>query len=355
VNSDSQPTLIPEPATLEDAVLLTLSYYDALGLPATAFEVWQNLIKFRASYLEVVRAMERLPLKSLLTVDRGYYSLRDLDHIETRFTKQKVSEMRWRKARRTARWLAAVPFVTSVSVVNNVALNNANASSDIDLFITVKPGRLWTARLLVTALTNLLRRRRHARRIADRICLSFYVTDSAYNFEKLAVNGGDVYLAHWIFNLGTLWQRRGRQSPQQELDRHNPWIHQIFTQREFSPVSPRRQVGRVWSWVVRLAQAPLELVLQTRLGNWVEAKVRAFQLGWMHKTVPTEIKTPTSHILITDDMLKFHEQDRRLWFRERMLASYKTLRLGHELVASLEIPSIHAGLFVKPIGATITT
>src|SRR3990172_6346966 len=154
----------PKPRSLTEALVLTLAYFDALGMAVTAFEIWQNLIRFKASYAEVLEELTKKPLASIVTEARGFYSLRrprdevesggihpGYEQIEQRFEKNKLSEFLWRRARSTAQWLTLVPFVRSISVANNVALDNAHPGSDIDLFITVQPGRLWTARFFVTA------------------------------------------------------------------------------------------------------------------------------------------------------------------------------------------------------------
>ncbi len=354
---------VPTPKTLEEAMVLTMSYFDALGMAMTTFEIWQNLIRYRASYFEVTQALSTGPLAKILTEDRGYYSLRrpetaedgagsihpGLEQIEQRFEKNKLSEFLWRRARNTARWLAMVPFVRSVSVANNVALDNAHPGSDIDLFITVQPGRLWTARFLVTAMTNLLGRRRYEEYVARRICLSFYCTDNVIDFEPLAISGGDLYLANWLLSLGTLWRHDAdpREYTTPIASRflpHNPWVRELFPQREPSTLTRRRQVLGMTARGARLGQKMGELVLASKIGAALERRMRRKQLAHMGKQVPTEIKTRTTHILVTDDILKFHEQDRRTAFRERALATYNAV-IGGEVPTvvppvSVVVPSV---------------
>jgi predicted nucleotidyltransferase len=346
----------PSNTARTDAVLLTLSFFDSLGMSVTAFEVWQHLIGERATYREVLDTLAELadPKKSaLLTRERGFYSLRGPGQIEERFLRNKKSEMLWRRARSTARLLAWVPFVTSVSVVNSVSMSNATENSDIDLLITVKPGRMWTARMLVTGVVNLLGWRRHGKKIARRICLSFYLAESALDLKKMALPEGDLYLAHWIFSMGTLWQRGI--DVQAEILAQNAWAAHMFPQQSASPISQRRRVESAVIFMTRPFQALAEAILKTKLGYRLEQKLRAWQLKLMQKSIPTEIRTRTSHILITDDVLKFHEQDRRAWFRERSLATFASLKAGKMLPAVTPPQLSDAGFVVQTVGATVAS
>jgi predicted nucleotidyltransferase len=341
---------------LTDAVLLTLSFFDALGMAVTAFEVWQQLIGHRATYREVNETLTSLADPkgaALLTHERGFYSLRGAAQIETRFLRNKTSEMLWRRARSTARLLSWIPFVTSVSVVNSVSMNNANENSDIDLLITVKPGRMWTARMLVTGVVNALGWRRHGKKISRRICLSFYLAESALDLKKMALPEGDLYLAHWMFSIATVWQRGIDIQPQ--LLSQNPWAASIFPQQAVSPISARRRVEPSILLLTRPFQALAELTLKTKLGYRIEQKLRAWQLKLMQKSIPTEVRTRTSHILITDDVLKFHEQDRRVWFRERTLATFASLKAGKMLPAVTPPRLSDAGFVVQTVGATASS
>jgi len=284
--------------------------------------------------------------------ERGFYSLRDNDHIESRFTRNKISEQKWRRAKRVASWLVLVPFVTSVSVVDSVALDKATAKSDIDFFITVQSGRLWLTRLLVTGLTQILRYRRHGSHVADRVCLSFYATNQALELAAIAIPQGDLYLADWIFALGNLWCMPGF-DVQQALIKRNPWAATLFPQRRISKLAARRCVPARYARLARYWQRLLEKMLSARLGVYLEKKARRFQSSWMKKTIPTELKTPTAHILINDQMLKFHEQDRRLWLREKTLATFAALKAGRRQELNDDVPyKTPTGLTIQPVGAT---
>jgi len=352
---------LPAPANLRDAILLSLSYLDAVGVAPTAYEVWRCLPRYQASYGEVYRTLRSDPLlRTVLHRDRGHVSLQSEEHIDDRLQRGKLSERKWRRARSTAAALSLVPFVTSVSVANTVATGTARQESDVDLLITVKPGRMWTARLLATGVAFAMGRFRHGPRVADRMCLSFYLADNALALAPLALDGDDPYLAHWAGSLGTIWERRPERGSDdagslgQRLFAANPWITQLMPNLLPQQPSDRRRapatVDRLTTPLRRLA----ERVLSGARGGKLEQRLRARQLHRMGKPAPTEIRTATQHIVISDSVLKFHEQDRRTWFRERTLATYQHLSAGEMPDLSPEQPELSsAGLVVQPVGATV--
>lgn len=346
---------LPAPANLRDAILLSLSYLDAVGVAPTAYEVWRCLPRYQASYGEVYRVLRSDPLlRTLLHRDRGHVSLQSDEHIDERLQRGKYSERKWRRARSTAAALSLVPFVTSVSVANTVATGTARAESDVDLLITVKPGRMWTARLLATGVAFAMGRFRHGQRVADRMCLSFYLADDALDLAPLALDGDDPYLAHWAGSLGTIWERRDATTLGERLFSANPWITQLMPNMAPQQPADRRRVPPLIDRLTRPLRSLTERLLSGTRGTKLEQRLRARQLRRMEKFAPSEIRTSTQHIVISDSVLKFHEQDRRTWFRERTLATYQRLAAGEMPDQSSEQPELSAaGLVVHPVGATV--
>ncbi|MFO0702298.1 MAG: hypothetical protein U0514_00220 [Candidatus Andersenbacteria bacterium] len=353
--SEAELSLLPRPVCLQQAILLSLSYLDALGIAPTAYEVWRCLPKWQASYGEVYRLLQTDPLlKTVTHRDRGHLSLRNLEHIEQRIQRGKVSEFKWRRARSTAALLSLVPFVTSISVANTVSMGVAKPTSDVDLLITVQPGRMWTARMLVTGVVFGFGRFRRKSHVANRMCLSFYLADDALNLQPLALAGDDPYLAHWIASLGPVWERRGW-SLGHALALANPWTQALMPNLAPQRPSDRRRVPAAVDSTTQPLRLLAEKILGGPRGDRLEVRLRTRQLHRMQKTAPTELRTPTQHIVISDSVLKFHEQDRRTWFRERTIATYRRLLAGELPQLSNEQPELStAGLVIQPVGATVS-
>ncbi|MFH0831150.1 MAG: hypothetical protein V1895_03765 [Parcubacteria group bacterium] len=351
---------LPPVTSLRQAVLLTLAYFDAQGLAVSAFDVWFNLIGYRTNLHAVALELEQPAVRERLVEHDGYYSLRSREQVELRQLKHKVSEFKWRRARWVASLLSLVPFIESVAVCDSVALNKARQESDIDFLIVARPGRMWTARLLATSLTHVLRLRRHGRAVRDRACLSFYVTSDNLSLEPLVIAGGDLYLAHWVYTATPLWEcpRPDRLELTRRLRQANAWAAQFFPQLSHGAGRTITERRLVKPWVARFSrvvQALAEVILRGKLGQHLELRLRRWQLRYMHKTAPFELKNRTCHIVINDRMLKFHEQDRRTWFRERTLTTYERLTGEQDLLEQVEdMRFVPAGLVVQPVGATLS-
>ena len=96
----------------------------------------------------------------------------------------------WRRTRRYARLVYAVPAVRMVAVTGSVAARNVGWHDDIDLFVVTDPGRLWLTRALVLAVC------RWAALWGDTLCPNFLVSTDA-----LALGEGDFYAAHEVAHM----------------------------------------------------------------------------------------------------------------------------------------------------------
>ncbi len=104
-----------------------------------------------------------------------------------------------RNQRQIGRALAVIrrlPFTRAIMLTGSVAEGRATELSDIDFFIQVEPGHLWSTRFFVTALLQLIGLRRTDHQIAGRICLNWFGTGNLPAKQE-----GRVYQA--------LWQEKG--------------------------------------------------------------------------------------------------------------------------------------------------
>jgi hypothetical protein len=79
-------------------------------------------------------------------------------------------------------------------------MNGGTQESDIDLFIITQKNRLWIVRILMTFLCAVLHVRKTSKHHAGRFCLSFFIDESAFNFEKI-IEENDIYMYFWILTL----------------------------------------------------------------------------------------------------------------------------------------------------------
>jgi predicted nucleotidyltransferase len=87
-------------------------------------------------------------------------------------------EQRLNKAQRFAQWIAKHHHILMVALTGSMATREIKPSSDIDFFIQVNPGRLWSTRFWITLMVALLGERPSQDEKAGKICLNWWGTDN---------------------------------------------------------------------------------------------------------------------------------------------------------------------------------
>lgn len=284
-------------------VYATLAYFDIFDYPLTIDEIGKYLLWAEA---------EKNPLWIFLNNDPGIERYGDMYFfkgrraiVDVRREREIISEKYWKKARRFAPWIQFVPFVRMAAVCNTLAINNAQSDSDIDLFIVTKRGRLFFTRTLLTLLFGLMGVRRHGKKVAGRFCLSFYITDEKLNLEDIRLGGDDIYLPFWLLTMKPLY---GREVYEKFLE-ENAWITKYFPGRtalcDFWPEQ------RLLTAVARIK----EKIWGGKFGNRLEAWLAAKQYERHHVRLAS--LGPNASVIVNDNMLKFHNVDRRKEISEK--------------------------------------
>lgn len=299
---------------LEVAILRTLCWFDLQQYPLTSFEVWRYLWCAEAegekveptSLTEIQAALRSLHKLGVVKLVRGFWQLADSPPYDTlRLERYRLAIAKKSKAARAARVISCLPFVKLVALVNTLANDNANQDSDIDLLIVAKSGRLYLTRLLVTAVMQLLGWRRHGVKVANRICLSFYLADDHLNIANLAYPD-DPYLVYWLATLKPLakwWFEPGAVT---EFLLANSWCSRFLPHR-FEEVN--NLVPRLHSTVNR--PRLLDKILSGRVGAILEAWARHGQLYLIRRHTNSRLGDGSTAVVVNESVLKFHESDRR--------------------------------------------
>jgi hypothetical protein len=90
-----------------------------------------------------------------------------------------ISQHKWRLTKKLARFLQLVPFVKTLSGSGSLALSNTRPTSDLDVFVIARRGRIWTARLFLLLAAQFLgrRRKRWDEQAPDRLCFNHFISD----------------------------------------------------------------------------------------------------------------------------------------------------------------------------------
>ena len=329
---------------LEKSILATIVYYDVLDYPLTGFEVFRYLVNplhviaqiesvrnlqleplGEVSLEDVLKSLKNHSLEKFIGEKNGFYFLKGpaspsqggRQHLyEQRIERQKIAAPRWKKIYKILKTLQVVPFVKMIAVCNSLAIDNSKEEADIDFFIVIKKGRIWLIRFLITFLVWLKGEWRHKKKIANKICLSFYITDDALNFEQIAIKPYDIYLANWITQLKPVYCEN---QIHRDFVFKNLWVKNYLM--NFSKIlnyrHPEFKKDKSASFIKKLS----EEVLGGFLGNFAENLLRFFQKSRIgHKSIRHEIPTA---VIVSDKMLKFHENDKRRHFQEMFINNLK--------------------------------
>lgn len=289
-----------QPSNIRTAVLQTLAWFDVFGHAVNVKEIHQYLFGKKTSEKQV---REFLAANKQIVSSLGFHALHGSTTTTlARIARQYRAEKFWRRVRRYRFIFRLVPFLRFVAVGNTLAFGWPDDDSDIDLFVTTHHRRLFTARLFLTLITSLLGVRRSGDKVAGRFCLSFFAADSALDFQKIAIPAHDPYLAFWVATLVPVWGDDARL-----VARKNIWIRNYFPNLPW----PERRI--VADKSKGLTRKLLEWLLGGSLGDALENRLKNWQLQRARKK-QTKKEEPTA-VVISDKILKFHEQDRRREYR----------------------------------------
>ena len=312
-----------ELSALQQAVLRTIAYYDVFDYPLTAAEVWRWLYRradeeLTASHQEVQQVCDELVGQGRLSKEKDWYVLPNRNAlIQLRAERFVLGQKKWRRVKSMARFCEIIPYVKMVAVCNTLAIDNARKESDMDVFIVTSPERMWLARMMVTGIVSMLGYRRHGTNITDRVCLSFYVTAQSLDLEplKIAVGQEDPYLRFWTTQIVPLMD----DGIYEKFQKNNAWV------------TTRLPNGWLWNWHERLLPVEsllrnikhsFESVFATGIGMQAEDWARRYQLKRINGHTNSKAKLGTTEVIISENVLKFHEEDRRnkynLAFRIRL-------------------------------------
>lgn len=285
---------------LNKNILATIVYYDGLNYPLTVFEVWKYLIRtdyyvenkqpLETTLAEVAKNLHERTLKEYIESYNGFYFLKGQKHlIEKRLANNKTSVGKLNRLVRISKWLRFVPFVRMIGVTGALAMKNAKVKSDLDLLVVLRSGKIWTGRTFVTFLLHIFKKRRHNKKIADRVCLNFFVTD-----ESLEVITKDLFSASEYMFLFPLYGF----PTYERFQIKNQWIKSMKPSYALSEISPLKTFSD--SRISKFIRTVGEIILSA---DWIENNLKNIE----KKRIMANPKTHQegSMVCANDDALVF--------------------------------------------------
>jgi hypothetical protein len=240
--------------TLERGILQAVGYADVFNFPLTATEIWRNLVKIEISEKQVIDTLRgSKSLAGQLHHEEELYMLSGRQKlVKIRRRRAAASAILWERARYYGAVINQLPFVRMVAVTGALAVNNSEASDDIDFLVVTEPGRLWLARAFTILVVKMAARR------GDLICPNYFLSDQA-----LALPERDIFTAHELAQMVPL----SGFDVYRQMIAQNRWAQRLMPNMDTSEPQKQAAAGRLMpTWSSRF----VERLLRTPPGGWLE-------------------------------------------------------------------------------------
>jgi len=300
---------------VEKSILKTIAWFDIFDFPLTAWEIY----KYNFQTLNFEKIKETLEkseeLKKIIGYKHGFYFLKGKnDLVEIRKKRYLIAEKKYKKLLKIAKILALIPFIKAIAVSDGLSYNNSKEEDDIDLFIITSKNRIWMVRFFSILVLKILKARPSKKKKKDKICLNFFVSEENLNLEKLLLKEKneipDIYFIYWvswlypIYYENNIWQR---------FIKENLWLKKYLP--NWFPQEPcyRRKITlKLFFYFLKKI---FEKIHSKSFDGLSEKFYRWLQLKIMPKHLK-EMANKTTSVIINDQILKFHDKDRRDKYRD---------------------------------------
>lgn len=290
-------------SNLENQILKTLAFFDIFDYPLTLVEIYKyNPAIEMAGQLSLIDVKKTLDESNKIQSKLGFYFLTGRENlVDTRFERYNIADKKFKKRLRYIKLLARLPFVKMIMICNSLAYQNCPESHDIDMAIITKNGRIWTARFYVVFLLKLLRLRPTDKKKKDQLCPSFFFSQESLNLKNLKLEDDDIFTKYWVSQFYPVYAPG---NIYQEFIQANSWLKTEFP-NFFKIIPPKKRSVR---------QTAITRAFKTFFEKFIsilpEKTYKKFESG----ALPDRLKqmaNKTTSVVITDSVLKFHDNDIR--------------------------------------------
>jgi hypothetical protein len=290
-----------------ESLLRTIAYFDAIDYAPTWSELsswmeWSGARGFEQfappNADELIYARNVLIDERRIESDFGRLALPGRLAVLSALSMERTAlfARKVRRARRVAKWISRLSSVRFVAVVNTTALAHARDRADLDFFVIVKSGRMWTTRLLSASPYRLLGKLANAEAKPDAVCLSYFVSDAELDLGTHMITPDDPYFRYWFLSMLPLYD----DGVSSELWDANSQIIARHPRAERWIVSPDLAVKRP---IIRFPSTTI-----------FERIAKRIQMAWFPTQIYERMNRDNS-VIVTDAALKFHVDDARERFR----------------------------------------
>ncbi len=206
----------------------------------------------------------------------------------------------YKKTKKYIKFIKWIPWILMIWIGNSISMNSAKTSSDIDLLIVTKNNSLWITRVLISLIFQILGVRKTSKKHSWRFCLSFFCTTNWMNFWNFAIKD-DIYLYFWIVYFKPI------------LDYNNTYNKFIETNQKWANFDEYKDIINENKKYIKYKSDKK----QTKEKLWIIEKI--LKKIFLPKTLKNYNKLWRPYwIIINDDMLKFHNNDKRKEMKKKL-------------------------------------
>jgi hypothetical protein len=143
----------------------------------------------------------------------------------------------------------------------------------------------------------------------DKICLSFFVSETNLDLDQFALAEGDPYLSYWLINLNVL------------LDRN-------YTQQKLLAANQKLLIN--FPDLITAADQDIKQEVNQKhtfqLVTFLETASRKIQFKFF-PSILKKLANQDSWVVVNDEVLKLHSNDRRYNFKDQWKLKIKELEI----------------------------
>lgn len=204
----------------------------------------------------------------------------------------------FKRAQKYIKKLSKIPGIEMIAIVNSLSMYATHKDSDIDLFIITKPNMIWFVRFFTTLILWIHRVWRKNEDIAGNFCLSFFITTEAQDLSKIAIQD-DIYLYYWIYYMKPIYIKN---NSYENFLMANTWVNIDEKQK----IENQKYILHPVSFFLY----KFKEINYIQINNIIKLIFLPHTLKNYHKLWDPE------GIIISDSILKFHNQDQRKYIRD---------------------------------------
>ncbi len=278
--------------SLRQAIFETITFFDVLDHPLTALEVQLYLRAPQGATLsDILNGLRELP--GVEQTSGMWHRAGRSDLVARRTRTYTLVHDKLSRAHRALTLITKLPTVEAAYICNNLGFFAGHDESDIDLFIIARPKTLWITRLMTLFIAEMTGLRIHGGNAANKLCLSFFLSGDALDIGWLQKEQ-DIYLQFWMHGLLPLTEQ-SRTHPFLEV---NQWMRPYAGGSVPKVMSARRTYRGGSAVGVTLARV-------------LEPFAKRLQLALMSRETLEAAVVNSTDVVVNDQMLKFHDHDRR--------------------------------------------